>query len=96
MLFTCLKEKIEKKIFFYTQAIQTTINQFLVPRNFRDQPKNAMGAIWMTLIMRRWKKEAIFHPRIFKATYWASCALCPIDNSMKGLPLYIKTIWMTM
>jgi hypothetical protein len=30
------KEKIEKELFFFfTQATQTTINQFLVSRNFR-------------------------------------------------------------
>jgi hypothetical protein len=29
------KRKIEKKIFFFTQAAQTTIDQFLVSRNFR-------------------------------------------------------------
>jgi hypothetical protein len=29
------KEKIEKKLFFFTQAAQTAINQFLVSRNFR-------------------------------------------------------------
>jgi hypothetical protein len=30
-----LKEKNEKKIFFFTQAAQTAIDQFLVSRNFR-------------------------------------------------------------
>jgi hypothetical protein len=30
------KEKIEKKLFFFTQAAQTTINQFLVSRTFRS------------------------------------------------------------
>jgi hypothetical protein len=30
------KEKIEKKLFFFTQAAQTAIDQFLVSRNFRD------------------------------------------------------------
>jgi hypothetical protein len=29
------KERIEKNIFFFTQATQTTIDQFLVSRNFR-------------------------------------------------------------
>jgi hypothetical protein len=31
-----IKEKIEKKLFFLTQAAQTAIDQFLVSRNFRD------------------------------------------------------------
>jgi hypothetical protein len=30
------KRKIEKKLFFFTQAAQTAIDQFLVSRNFRD------------------------------------------------------------
>jgi hypothetical protein len=30
------KKKIEKKLFFFTQAAQTAIDQFLVSRNFRD------------------------------------------------------------
>jgi hypothetical protein len=34
-VFTCLKEKFEKNIFFFTQAAQTAIDQFLVSRNFR-------------------------------------------------------------
>jgi hypothetical protein len=29
------KRKIEKKLFFFTQAAQTAIDQFLVSRNFR-------------------------------------------------------------
>jgi hypothetical protein len=29
------KKKIEKKLFFFTQAAQTAIDQFLVSRNFR-------------------------------------------------------------
>jgi hypothetical protein len=29
------KKKIEKNLFFFTQAAQTAINQFLVSRNFR-------------------------------------------------------------
>jgi hypothetical protein len=29
------KEKMEKKLFFFTQAAQTAIDQFLVSRNFR-------------------------------------------------------------
>jgi hypothetical protein len=29
------KRKIEKNIFFFTQAAQTAIDQFLVSRNFR-------------------------------------------------------------
>jgi hypothetical protein len=29
------KKKIEKKLFFFTQAAQTEIDQFLVSRNFR-------------------------------------------------------------
>jgi hypothetical protein len=29
------KRKIEKKLFFFTQATQTAIDQFLVSRNFR-------------------------------------------------------------
>jgi hypothetical protein len=29
------KEKIEKNLFFFTQAAQTAIDQFLVSRNFR-------------------------------------------------------------
>jgi hypothetical protein len=29
------KNKIEKKLFFFTQAAQTAIDQFLVSRNFR-------------------------------------------------------------
>jgi hypothetical protein len=33
--FTCPKEKIEKKLFFFIQAAQTAIDQFLVSRNFR-------------------------------------------------------------
>jgi hypothetical protein len=32
---TRLKEKIEKKIFFFTQGAQIAIDQFLVSRNFR-------------------------------------------------------------
>ena len=32
---TCLKEKNEKKLFFFTQAAQITIDQVLVSRNFR-------------------------------------------------------------
>jgi hypothetical protein len=35
MEFTRLKEKIEKKLFFFSQAAQTTIDKFLVSRNFR-------------------------------------------------------------
>jgi hypothetical protein len=35
MKFTLLKEKIEKKFFFFSQAAQTAIDQFLVSRNFR-------------------------------------------------------------
>jgi hypothetical protein len=35
MQFTCLKEKKLKKLFFFTQAAQTAIDQFLVSRNFR-------------------------------------------------------------
>jgi hypothetical protein len=35
MQFTRPKEKIEKKLFFFAQAAQTAINQFLVSRNFR-------------------------------------------------------------
>jgi hypothetical protein len=34
-MFTRLKEKIEKNIFFFTQAAQTAIYQFLLSRNFR-------------------------------------------------------------
>jgi hypothetical protein len=30
-----LKEKIEKKLLFFTQAAQTAIDQFLVSMNFR-------------------------------------------------------------
>jgi hypothetical protein len=30
------KRKIEKKLFFFTEAAQTPIDQFLVSRNFRD------------------------------------------------------------
>jgi hypothetical protein len=29
------KKKLKKKLFFFTQAIQTAIDQFLVSRNFR-------------------------------------------------------------
>jgi hypothetical protein len=29
------RKKIEKKMFFFTQAAQTAIDQFLVSRNFR-------------------------------------------------------------
>jgi hypothetical protein len=29
------RKKIEKKLFFFTQAAQTAIDQFLVSRNFR-------------------------------------------------------------
>jgi hypothetical protein len=32
---TCLKEKIEKKLFFFSQAARSAIDQFLVSRNFR-------------------------------------------------------------
>jgi hypothetical protein len=35
MLFTRIKEKIGKKIFFFSQAAQTAIDQFLVSSNFR-------------------------------------------------------------
>jgi hypothetical protein len=34
---TCPKEKFEFFKFFFTQAAQTTINQFLVSRNFRGK-----------------------------------------------------------
>jgi hypothetical protein len=35
MQFTRPKEKIEKNLFFFTQVAQTTIDQFLVSKNFR-------------------------------------------------------------
>jgi hypothetical protein len=35
MQFTHLKEKIEKNLFFFSQAAQTTNDQFLVLRYFR-------------------------------------------------------------
>jgi hypothetical protein len=35
LFFTCLKEKIEKKLFFFTQATQITTDHFLVSRNCR-------------------------------------------------------------
>jgi hypothetical protein len=33
--FTRPREKIEKKLFFFTQAVQIATDQFLVSRNFR-------------------------------------------------------------
>jgi hypothetical protein len=35
MKFTRPNEKNEKELFFFTQAAQTAIDQFLVSRNFR-------------------------------------------------------------
>jgi hypothetical protein len=43
MQFTCPKEKIENKIFFFTQAAQTAIDQFLVSRNFRGLKRCSLG-----------------------------------------------------
>jgi hypothetical protein len=34
MRYTCPEEKFEKKLFFFSQAAQTTIDQVMVSRNF--------------------------------------------------------------
>jgi hypothetical protein len=35
VVYSLKRKKIEKKLFFFTQAVQTAIDQFLVSRNFR-------------------------------------------------------------
>jgi hypothetical protein len=80
MLFTRLKEKNGKKLFFFTQAAQTAIDQFLVSRNFGVN--NFLSHLYFQILI-------IFHDYFVSFLFFSlvSCFLTSIARRLECLSM---------